>query len=56
MCRSNGELDDGVGIPNQIDAFDDELTEGMRLEAMLRRCYLEGEDGITKWAGVQDPG
>jgi uncharacterized OB-fold protein len=43
------ELDDGVRVLSQIDALEEELTEGLRLEAVLRRYSLDGEEGIIRY-------
>ena len=34
---------------SQIDALEEELTEGLRLEAVLRRYSLDGEEGIIRY-------
>lgn len=43
------ELDDGVRVLSQIDASEEELAEGMRLEAVLRRYSLDGDEGIIRY-------
>jgi hypothetical protein len=44
------ELDDGVRVLSQIvDASEDQLVEGMRLETVLRRYSQDGEEGIIRY-------